>query len=247
LQWDATNARPSDDFLKFTTWPVESHWTNFLAKNDSLQPQATQAWINYLDKVQATPGLYLARNTEQLHSQWLYKKYASINRLEEGKYLIDNTNMPDIVYENKLLGNLVFIVNTGQGEKISHASLDGSPLLLRYKSHGKSFLYLPPLGKKQYILEIKTGPGLPEVYIDYIGTYNIYNTKLSPDNLEFDIKMYGSQKIDIHCPLPDTVISNNPFLEITDYYYNVNDGILTITLSGRDMQGESGRVIVGRF
>lgn len=68
-----------------------------------------------MKKVQTRPDRYLAKNTEQLFSQWLYTRYTKVTETELGEVIIENTAMLGEVYENELLGNLVLAVVLKEG------------------------------------------------------------------------------------------------------------------------------------
>ena len=128
---------------------VESHWANWLAYDDHLQPDLNKKWIEYLRSIQADPNHYLAKNTEQLYSQWLYKKFTKVDEPKQGKVNIDNRSMPQDPYTHNLLGNMVLAVKLDEGQHVSHTALDGKPIASYYEAEGYGYIYLPPLEKRK--------------------------------------------------------------------------------------------------
>ena len=106
------------------TGMVESHWPNWLAQDDFMQPDVTIQWINYYRQVQRTPARYIAKNTEQIHSQWLYKKYTIVNESATGFVEIDNTRMSNEAYENDIFGNMVLKIKLSKDEHIATAVIN---------------------------------------------------------------------------------------------------------------------------
>jgi hypothetical protein len=219
---------------------IESHWANWLAQDYYFQPRVTNLFINYYRMVQASPTRYMAKNTEQLHSQWLYNKYTRITDKLENSLTIDNTAMPDEVYQNDLLGNMVLKIKLNNYEHISSASIDQQKICCYHEESGYAFLYLPVLKKKTYTLVYSIGSQLMDDCIVNDGTYNIYSFEKSKNVLKFTVKMYGSQSIKLKCAKPESIDSSNKYLEIKSSAYNEAQSILSIKVSGRDFQGEKG-------
>ena len=106
-EWFDLAALPIIPIDSFMTDIIETHWPNVLAQDDFLQDGITNQWIEYFRNIQAKPDRYLAKNTEQFFSQWLYNRYAVLHFIEQRRVLIDNTLMPDEAYSSDLLGNIV--------------------------------------------------------------------------------------------------------------------------------------------
>src|SRR5690625_4179603 len=104
---------------------IESHWANWLAPDDFLQPALNEEWIDYFSAIQAHPNHYLAKNTEQLYSQWLYRRHTSVSETAPGTVRIDNRGMADEAYASGIVSDLVLAVPLGAGEHDSAASLEG--------------------------------------------------------------------------------------------------------------------------
>lgn len=223
---------------------VESHWANWLAYDDHLQPALNKRWVDYLRSIQADKDHYLSKNTEQLYSQWLYKKYTKVSETTSGKVNIDNRSMIDDAYEYNLLGNMVLSVQLNQGEHISSAAIDGKPIAAYYEAEGFGYIYLPPLDKKNYTLEYTVGKNRMDRFINNTGTYNVYKVTDNKSTLEIDLKMYGEQVVEIYTTKPASISSSNEFLKVKDYRYDEEQNIVYLTLNGRNIQGERGSIIL---
>lgn len=223
---------------------VESHWANWLAYDDHLQPALNKRWVDYLRSIQADKDHYLSKNTEQLYSQWLYKKYTKVSETTSGKVNIDNRSMIDDAYEYNLLGNMVLSVQLNQGEHISSAAIDGKPIAAYYEAEGFGYIYLPPLDKKNYTLEYTVGKNRMDRFINNTGTYNVYKVTDNKSTLEIDLKMYGEQVVEIYTTKPASITSSNEFLKVKDYRYDEEQNIVYLTLNGRNIQGERGSIIL---
>ena len=243
-QWYEYAKTPQAEPDSILTVVVESHWANWLAFDDHLQPQLNQMWIKYLRNIQAHPGHYLSKNTEQLYSQWLYKKYTTVTESSRGKVEIDNRSMPDDAYKYDLLGNMVLAVKLIEGEHISQATLDGKPIPSYYEAEGYGYIYLPPLEKKKYNFEYSNGRNMMSTFVNNTGTYNVYNLNDKGSSIEIDLKMYGEQEVEVRSPKPHSITSSNENLEIKSFRYDEKDATTYITIKGRNIQGEKGTVIL---
>lgn len=221
---------------------IESHWANWLAQDDILQQNVLVQWINYYKAVQKLHNRYLAKNTEQLHSQWLYNKYSQVTEREEGSVMIDNTQMPDEAYLLDKLGNMVLKVKIQENEHISDALIDEDLIPCYFEEGGYAFIYLPKLEKKGYILRYKKGPDFMPLHIYNDGTYNVYSLHKTGKEIQLIIRMYGTQVVKLKCSRPDKVISPTDELIVEDYLYEQET--CHIKMRAKNIQGVKGEVKV---
>lgn len=223
---------------------IESHWANWLAPDDILQPEVTAKFIDYYRQLQRLTDRYIAKNTEQLHSQWLYKRYSKINDLGPGAIEIDNSQMPDDSYRNDLLGNMVLKLKLDSDQHVSNAAINGEIIPSYYEEEGFAFLYLPQLEKKKYRLEYCTGNTFIPVHVYNNGTYNVYGLENSNDQIRITLKMYGNQTVRVKCNKPQNILSISRGLIVNSCDFLPEDGILEINAKGTNMQGERGVIIL---
>ena len=224
---------------------IESHWPNWLAQDDFLQPEITQQWVEYYKAAQRSEDRYVAKNTEQLHSQWMYKKYTQVSENELGVVVIDNTLMPEEAYRHELLGNLVLKVKLEENQHLSAASLNREPIAAYFEEEGWGFLYLPPLKREEYLLRYQIGEAALPLHVVHTGTSNIYGVWQELDSkLVIDLKVYGSQDLQIRCKKPGQVLSTTEGLVVEGQEYDANTSILTVSLRALDFQGKKGKIQV---
>jgi hypothetical protein len=60
--------------------------------------------------------------------------------------------------------------------------------------------------------------------------------------MKIKLRMYGTQEAIIKTPKPQKVISENKNLKIVSENYDNTKGVLHLSISGRDMQGETGLI-----
>jgi hypothetical protein len=242
--WYEYASLPNADPDELQTIVVETHWANWLAPDDFLQPALNKKWVQYMKSIQAHPETYLAKNTEQLYSQWLYKENVVVSEESNGSVLIDASQMPEEFYQYSFGGNMVLAVKLGAGEHIARAVLDGNPIAAYYEDEGYGYLYLPPLERKQYRFEYEIGTKPLNRIVYNSGTYNVYGVNDNGSSLEIDLKMYGTQNVEVRSPRPHSVRSMNNNLVIKSHSYDVGKGMVVIEMNGRDMQGERGIIVL---
>ena len=221
---------------------IESHWANWLAADDFLQPEVTTKFIKYYRDVQQLTDRYIAKNTEQLHSQWLYRKYARVQEPGPGVVEIDNTLMPDDAYRNSLLGNLVLKLKLDPDQHVSEATLNGDIIPAYFEEAGFAFIYLPPLQKKNYRLNYRTGNGFMPVHVFNDGTYNVYGLSKTDNQILVTLKMYGRQTVKMRCGKPENVVSITSGLVVESFIYLPDEGMLQIIIKASNMQGTPGEI-----
>ena len=204
---------------------IRLHFPNFLAQDQFLQEDVNKEFISYYKKTQAIPERYVAKNTEQFYSQWLYQQYSTVTVSPKNEVLIDNLGMPDVYYENGFLSNLVLKIRLNPGEHIETAEINGESIAGYYEDQGFGFLYLPPLEKEKYLVKFRKGSHtqMPHIYNDE--TYNIY--KFSHEEgaeTQFDIKLYGTQTIklrNVTRKLPRQISSVSENIKIEDVRFEI--------------------------
>ncbi len=217
---------------------IEAHWPNWLAPDDFLQPDTTARWINYYKSIQRMDDRYIAKNTEQLHSQWLYKKYCAVTETKPGTVTIDNTKMVADAYKRPLLGNLVLKIKLKKGEHISSMTLDGKEVLTCFEDEGFGFMLLPKLEQRTYSFNYKLGSDLMPVCIWNDGTYNVYDVEKSTSGIDASIRVYGEQVIRVKCPSFREVRSEGSVRIVSSSY----DSEAKIVVRSTDMQGSNARL-----
>ena len=219
---------------------IESHWPNWLAQDDFLQSATTNSWIQYYKTVQQLPDRYIAKNTEQLHSQWLYNRFTKLTEVREGEVTIDNTQMPEEAYRHNILGNMVLKIKLDKGQHISSARLGRESIPCFFEECGYGFFYLPVLKKERYVLTYEIGSERIQNCVFNDGTYNVYSVDVQVHSISVDLKLYGRQNIRVRCLEPKEVYSNSKALVIAHHYYNASKGELNVYVYASDMQGSRG-------
>jgi hypothetical protein len=222
---------------------IESHWPNWLAHDDFLQPEITSQWIDYYRNVQRFPNRYIAKNTEQLHSQWLYNKFTRVV-ISDGLLEIDNTQMPDEAYRNNLLGNMVLKIQLKGGQHVSSASINGETIPAYFEDQGFGFLYLPRLERKKYQLRYAVGNEFLSRTVCNDGTYNVYGISDHQHEIQINVKVYGTQVIKVRCDKSKQVVSDNNGLAIENFNYDEQHHMLNIKVNARNIQGETGTIMI---
>ncbi len=240
--WFKTAALPTKPLKEYKTDIIESHWSNWLADDDFLQPDLNKKWIEYFQNIQKSKTHYLAKNTEQLYSQWLYNRFTKVTESNIGNVNIDNTKMPDVVYSNNLLGNMVLKIELADSLHLSSATLNGKPIASYFEQYGYGYIYLPKLLKQKYELKYSLGKNALPFYVNNTGTYNVYSIKKNKDEIDVKLRMYGKQKVFIKTLNPKKIISENKNLIILNHNYDDTESLLSLEISGVDMQGETGNI-----
>ncbi|MDG5766280.1 hypothetical protein QA596_02295 [Balneolales bacterium ANBcel1] len=231
---------PSEDISEYESDIIDGHWANFLATDDFLQPDVNQQFVDHFRKVQRYPYRYLAKNTEQLYSQWLYKEYTRVGFKGTGLAGIDNTHMPDEVYGYDLLGNMVVSIPLQSGQHVSEARLNGNPVPAIFEEEGYGFVYLPILDQQEYELKWSVGTSPMPYTINNTGTYNVYG--FDSDDLFWTIRMYGTQEVRFRVPDNYIARSDHPRMKILDQFYDTAVNELVVTIKAHDIQGETGKI-----
>ena len=220
---------------------IESHWPNWLAQDDFLQTDVTEQWINYYRSVQSYKNRYIAKNTEQLHSQWLYNKYTSVS-FRENVIEIDNTQMPEEAYRHSKPGNMVLKMKLNVDEHVGSAVINDQLLPAYFEDQGFAFLYLPPLERKKYTLRLDIAQEMMPLVVYNDGTYNVYHILQQPGEIKINGRFYGSQVLKVRCPRPVKMISDNDALILERMHYDERTRMAHVQVKALDFQGTTGNI-----
>lgn len=244
--WHTYEDLPSRNFDEYEVDLIESHWANWLAEDDFLQEEVNNKWIEYFKAIQAYPYRYLAKNSEQLYSQWLYHEYAEVTKTSESSVRISNINMPDVVYNTDMLGNLVLSIPLRPNQYLSKVVIDGEPVSSILEEAGYGYIYLQRLDKKEYNVSWEVGSDKLQGVIHNKGTYNVYSSEAISDGWKFNIKMYGTQDVHVRVGEGYRATTNHVGFTIVDQRYDSELNELIVTLFGHNIQGETGEIIVSK-
>lgn len=241
--WYEYASLPRTPIGTYSTETIETHFPNLLAQDDFLQADITREWVDFYAEVQRHSENYVAKNTEQFYSQWLYRRYTKVTEDRVGEIKINNTSMPDLVYERDMLGNMVITVPLKSGEHVSSATINNQPISGYFEAEGYGFIYLPRLDKKDYTLKYTKGNSLPSNVVWNDGTYNVYEVQQARNRISLEVKMYGTQEVKFKSTrAARRISSDNPRLRVISSTFDAGKNEIVITVHGHDIQGEKGKI-----
>lgn len=253
-EWFSLASLPTVPLCEQASDVIETHWPNWLAADPSDQETMTRRFIEYYRAVQRSEDRYAAKNTEQLHSQWLYRRYAKVTEISPGEVVIDNSAMPAEAYEHGLLGPMILKVPLGDGFHVSRATIDGaaideaaidgSPIASYFEDSGFGFLYLPVLERKEYRLLYSVSEEAMPFYVWNDDTFSVYSVHSREGATVIDLAVYGKQTVRIHCAKPESVQLRGANISMSGERYDGRSGCLELDLSAGDIQGSRGLIVL---
>ncbi|MDY6932400.1 MAG: hypothetical protein SVJ22_10860 [Halobacteriota archaeon] len=221
------------------TTSIMTHFTNFYAEKPEDNRAIADEWISWFDNIKKTPDRYIPKNNAQLNSQWLYCRYADISKGEGNSIEIDTSKMPVEAYDYDLIGNLVFKIPLPPNQHISEANIDENQIVGYYEDRGYGYMILPILDRSIHTLQYRIGDSYPETYLQNDGTYNVFSFSSEKDKIDLEVEMYGTQDLKIKTLFePTNISSTNYDVKLNSHDYDSETGILTVSLSATDVQGD---------
>lgn len=243
--WDSLNALPTIPLKQQKSDIIESHWPNWLAEEGTKQEDVNKRWVDYYRDVQTSTDRYLAKNSEQFYSQWLYKQYTQVEQTESGKVVIDNRFMCEEAYSSGILANMVLKVRLPEGDHAASALLNGQPIACIFEEAGYTFFYLPKLEKNIYELIYTTGQELMKPCIFNDGTYNVYSFNKTGNGIKASIRLYGTQTITIlGVRRIGRITLSNSKIRLLKNNFDEPSKTLRLTLRAPDYQGETTQLVL---
>ncbi len=210
-------------------------------------------WAQYLYNINSRRHYMLGKNTEQVHSQYYYNKYAKITNLP-GKIIIDTTKIPQEAYDCDLLSSLVLKVPLGPKENITTFEGDKEVSMTGYYKDVFGYGYVTlgspetmgRLKRDRYVFTYSVSKKLPMIYVDNsMKTYNIYELynrgPVAPDgyNCTMRLKVYGTQTVRMALPKPPS--SAYP-VDLDFNYLDYYDGFFYFRITAKSLNGDTGEV-----
>ena len=264
--WDWANEVPwygSYNSYDFPSYPpdteghIEAHfpnvWDDHDAADNVLAKTAVAKWTQYLLGVNDAPDRFLAKNTAQNHSQYLYRHHATLHR-EGDAFVIDTTGMPAAAMAqdvaSNLLGALVLKVPLA-GVHVTAATAGGGATVVATWEDDFGYGYLVvanpgrPMGRLDpgvYSLQVILGDPPMDGCVDLgKATFNVFALAPSAEGGSAVVEMYGTQDVVIRTgTCPASVVSGNPALVVNSFTCDAATHRLTASLTALDVQGVVG-------
>ena len=212
---------------------IEVHFNNLWGQTDH--------FAKYLYSINRYPARMLARNTEQVYSQWLYRNFAKITQ-KGNSFSIDCTQIPREAYDNNILSNITLKIYLGKREI---ETVTGEAELLGYHKdrYGRGYITLGDssanmgrLHRKIYNFTYKTGRTAPSFYLDTDRSFfSLYGAK---DN-RISLKVYGTETVRIKT---EKQHAETRGAKLLDSQYT--DGFLCLTLRAKSMLGDTTEILL---
>ncbi|MEI6421821.1 MAG: hypothetical protein WCP55_06350, partial [Lentisphaerota bacterium] len=172
--------------------------------------------------------------------------------------------MPEQPYTWNLLGSVTIktsLMSGGIRKHISSASIDNGAQIVGYYEDTWDYGYLiianpaNPMGRLNrgiYTLTSTLGDRTMSTYVDMtLKTFNVYGftTSTTQPTATVTLKMYGTQDVKVKTLfVPNNVSSDNPYLKINywTYTYDALGSFITINVTGRNMNGETGTLTIAQ-
>lgn len=252
---------------------IEAHFPNYWEYSSTplTDPNSTyNRWVTYLKGINNNPERMLPKNSEACTSQWFYQRYAGVapHLTITGAYILTVQSnplladyMPEQPYTWNLLGSVTIKTPLPTGKHISSASIDNGAQVVGYYEDTWGYGYLiianpaNPMGRLNrgiYTLTSTLGDKTMSTYVDMtLKTFNVYGFTASTTQptATVTLKMYGTQDVKVKTLfVPNNVSSDNPYLKINywTYTYDALGSFITINVTGRNMNGETGTLTISQ-
>ena len=208
---------------------IETHFNNLWG--------VEEYWKKYLSLINLFPTRMIAKNTENVFSQWVYRKYVKIS-----KGYIDFSSVPQEFYDKNIVSNLVLKTFVGP----FHLKVKSELSVCGYYKDKYGYAYVTladmnePMGRGvgKYKFSCKLTTKKPyDIPDNSRDTYCLYGGEECENCLKIRLKIYRRQSITI--PTKREIIkveSSNPKVQILGYDFGKD--YVKIYLSGVSMIGD---------
>ena len=245
VPWYAVDGVPSEVHGTPAAGPAAAgsicgiHWPNLLAEDPANNDRAVGHWVDYLRRVDAVPGQYLAGNAREAFAQWGICTFGKL-RCDGTTLHLDLSGVPAAARE--ATGDLPAVVEV-RGDAALRP-LDASAVLWTRSLPGRSLVAVRPGadGRARLALERGTAAATAAAPTRQ-GTGNLLDLRRQAGCVEVDIEVYRRQRLTLPLaarPL-DCEISRGG-LRLEAWQATPDGRGVEIDLAGTDIQGEEGTV-----
>lgn len=208
---------------------IETHFNNLWGIEN--------IWKRFLETVNMFPTRMLAKNTENVFSQYVYRKFVKI----QNGY-IDFTSVPKEFYDKNIVSNIVLKIFLGPFE-ISEVNSELSPCGYYKDKYGYGYLTLADInnpmgrceGKYKFSFKIGIKP-LGNIADNSMDTYCLYGREENSDTLKFRLKVYRKQTLIIKTKKKITnITSSNEKVKMDNFSFGKD--YVKIDLNAVSMKG----------
>ncbi len=214
---------------------IETHFNNLWGVENY--------WAKYLSLINLYPNRMIAKNTENVFSQWVYRKYVKIK-----KGLIDFSEVPQEFYDKNIISNLVLKLFVGP----FHLSVKSDLSVCGYYKDKFGYAYVTladmnePMGRGvgKYRFSYKLTSSRPyDIPDNSRDTYALYGREECDSSIKIKLKVYRKQSIKIPTKrMIKSVVSSNPKVEVLGY--DLGKDYVKIDLQGVSMIGDETVILV---
>ncbi|OGV61649.1 MAG: hypothetical protein A3K19_15210 [Lentisphaerae bacterium RIFOXYB12_FULL_65_16] len=222
------------------------HWPNLLSETPEQNHIAVGHWVEYLRKVAAVPGQFLAANARESFAQWAYHRFGRIVS-RDGGFELDLSAVPGPVIS--IIGDMPVIVEVSGAAAAEFAFAGAGPVLWQRQQDGRTFLALKHAGTARMATSRRAAraESAPRPLVRRDGTFNVLDLRPAATGLELDIEMYGTQPVTIVPGFaPGACEVTHGRLRIVARREDAADRTLTLQIAGHDIQGETGTLRIAR-
>lgn len=234
VSYDKDSCKPP--FLPRPYAFIETHFNNLWG--------VEYYWEKYLSLINIYPTRMLAKNTENVFSNWVYRKYAKVT-VKKGVININTEKVPREFYDKNIISNLVLKVFLGPFD------IKKALGMCAYYKDRWGYAYITfadiknPMGRLDgnYNFEYRIGTESPCVPDNSLDTYSIYGMEKGETALKIRLKVYRNQSLKIKCDREYTDISSSSEkVEIKDTFWR--KGYMYINLRAVSMTGNETFIIL---
>ena len=208
---------------------IETHFNNFWG--------VEEYWKKYLSLINLYPIRMIAKNTENVFSQWVYRKFVKIK-----KGYIDFSQVPQEFYDKNIVSNLVLKTFVGS----FHLKVKSEMSVCGYYKDKFGYAYVTladmnepmgrGVGKYKFSCSL-TGQKPQDIPDNSLDTYCLYGQQECESFVKIRLKVYRRQSIIIPTKrVINRVESTNPQVKIT--YSEFGKDFVKIYLEGVSMIGD---------
>jgi len=241
--WSAEAALPGQP-SEHQSWMM-THLPNFYGRDDE--------WIQWLSDIDIPMNTFLPKNSALAASQILYSAFTRMRVSSDGLYL-NTRDIPSEAYEYDLLSPIVLKVKLSGHTSIALSEASDLKLVaMYYDRHDHAILMLSQseqpqgrLAQTVFHVQFDWDASPRGDWID-LGSSTLLVHSLernSARTAQVDVEVYGQQTFDWIIPgfSVTSLRSDNPAITVLDWTWHPDLFRLSVTVTGRNMQGERGHL-----
>jgi len=221
------------------------HWPNILAADPDENEEGISNWVGYLSATNDEPDMMLAANSAECFAQWVYHTFVTM-RWDGPTLVLNGAAIPQEAWKAARQAPLWLKIKLPPEQHIAQVESNSLTVVAYSRDEDYALLGFAGMPPRETRLRFHLGDAPLSPVALRTGTHNILGLTHTTAETAVHVEVYGRAEIGLRVARPPaSIATDNPRLRVDGFSYDESDGTMLAHVTGHDIQGERGTLVVG--